>query len=181
LEQVDEKTFKMWMPDGWHKYFWRDAKDKNVLRSGGGWAAQIQGDTITTWADCGWKVVYTRGKITSIYTPQGNVLTYNYTDNNQVADLRDRGSVIMRVKRNQEGEIAGLEMSGQSIGLEYGQKPQIQTINGQRLIRAMNRSVSKITQVDGMVKTFEYGTSSTLEPTLKIDGERLLTWDPQSK
>ncbi|MDR0533586.1 MAG: hypothetical protein LBH01_06495 [Verrucomicrobiales bacterium] len=181
LEQVDENTFKMWMPDGWYKFFWRDNKDKNILHSGGGWVAQIQGDTITTWADCGWKVVYTKGKIVSMSTPQSRTFVYLYAANNRISEIRENGMPILRVKTDQQGDVSGLEMGGKVITFGYGQKPQVQNINGQNLIGAVTKSMNRVVQADGVTKTFAYGTTNALEPTLAINDDRVIVWDAKTK
>jgi hypothetical protein len=181
VEQLDENTFRMRLPGGWFQTFWRDTKDKNLLRSGGGWAAQIQGDIITAWADCGWKVVYNKGRITSLNTPNSQTLIYLYTDNNRITELRLDGSPILRVKIDQQGDVSGLEVNNQTISFEYGQKPQVQNIQGQNLIGSITKSVGRVVRMDGTTQTYAYGTTASMEPTLEIGENRLIVWNPKTK
>src|SRR5690606_36257129 len=61
--------FTLLQPDGAKRAFSRSSALNGVLRGSGNWLAQVQGDEITAWADCGWSLTFNKGRISSIRTP----------------------------------------------------------------------------------------------------------------
>ncbi len=188
IEQLDDNTFRMWQPSGWYLLFWRSKENPNILNGQSGWKAEIQKDMITVWADCGWKLSYLKGKIVGMDTPpkkghglsKGHKLDFMYM-NDRVASVRVDAVEKLSVEfDSSSGEPKALSLNGKRIGIEFGQKPRVQNINGQNLLGGMDRSLNKLTFADGTAKTYEFGVNDKLQPTLKV-GDRLITWDPQNR
>ncbi|MBI4473830.1 MAG: hypothetical protein HY646_14270, partial [Acidobacteria bacterium] len=142
-----------------------------------------------------WKLVFAKGKLASMVTPQNRRLDLvNMTGQmgGQVSEVREHGASVLTVGRNvMTGRVKELVFrNGKRILLEQDQKPRVQQINGRNLVGGTDYSLSKVTLTDGTVKTFEYGVDKQMRPTMKIEGPgrprdggtgRLIAWDPVSK
>ncbi len=176
IAQIDDKTFKMWRPDGFQTIMRRDRAYPQLLHSPK-WEAAINGDTITVWTVSGWKLLYKNGKIALIDTPSGDVLTYDYQDG-RVAALKEGSTVLLSVDFDDKtGEARGLETGNKSIKFDQGDKPRVQCINGQNILGGMDASLSKITYPDGSSEIYKFAVNEHVQPTLQI-GNRLIVWDP---
>ncbi|MEM1158721.1 MAG: hypothetical protein AAF519_10925 [Bacteroidota bacterium] len=181
IEQVSENGFKLWQPEGRFRDFGRDAKNPNLLHGQAGWKAEIRGDTINAYADCGWKLGFKKGKIVSMGTPDGKNYRYNY-ESGLVKSIEEVGSsnVVMKVIRNSsDGLVTKLKMGDREIDLEQGAKPRIESINGQNLIGGMDSSLVKITKSNGTVREISYDVDlKNVIPTFIPDKGRVLTINP---
>ena len=178
--QVDENGFKLDQPDGWFRMFGRDKNNPTILNGQGGWKAEIRGDTITAWADCGSKLVFNKGRLVSMQLKERK-FDFLY-EGNRVSEIREGNLPVLRVEKEAiTGEVTGFRLAdNRQIGLERSQRPRVQVINNQNLVGGMDQGLSKITQADGSVRTIEYGVDDKLNPTMKL-GDRLIVWNPASK
>ena len=184
IVQIDDNTFQLWQPDGWYQYMGRDSTTNTILNGQGGWKAEINGDTITAWAPCGWKLTYSSGKITSIITPKNQVLDIVYR-NDKAAEIDLNGAPILVIGTDsQTGLVNSLQFNKNTITLEQADKPQIQTLNGQNVVGSVSKSLSKITFSDGKLDQFRFSVDDKVQPLLAIgDGGpnvRTFGWDPAS-
>jgi len=156
--------------------------------------AEIRGNIVSAWAPCGWKLTYEMGKITSIQMPPpksssgkstdlssaGRRLDFVYRDG-KVAAIREGASTVLEVElESTTGEPKALAFNGKKIGIERGQRPLVQNINGQNLVGGMVSSLKRLTLADGAIKNYEFAVDDKLQPTLKM-GDRLITWDPKTR
>jgi len=158
MVQVNEHSFKMWQPDGRFRDFGRDSGNPNLLNGQGGWKAEIRGDTIKAYADCGWGLSFKNGKIASMSTPDGKKFIYRY-EGGKVKSILEEGSGESVIEVQQDPlnpEIVELEMGDEKIVLEQGEKPRIERINGQNLIGGMDSSLVKIMKPGGNVREISY-------------------------
>ncbi|MBE2205690.1 MAG: hypothetical protein IAE94_15265 [Chthoniobacterales bacterium] len=178
--QVDENGFKLDQPDGWFRMFGRDKNNPNILNGQGGWKAEIRGDTITAWADCGSKLVFNKGRLVSMQL-KDRKFDFLY-EGNRVSEIREGAMPVLRVEKEAiSGEVTGLRLAdNRQIGLERSERPRVQVINNQNLVGGMGQSLSKITRADGTVRTIDYAVDDKLNPTMKL-GDRLIVWNPASK
>lgn len=184
IVQIDEKRFMMVQPDGWITRFGRKQASDTTLSGQKGWAAEINGSQITVWAECGWKLIFTNGKITSITTPQNQELTYVYAGDG-VKEIDEGATPVLKVNRDStSGVVTGLTVNGKEIGIIQGQKPRIENINGQNVVGEVKQSLQQLTFPDGLTENFKFAVSPKLLPTLDITGIsnlRSFTWDPATK
>jgi hypothetical protein len=187
--QIDDNHFVMTMPDGRKARFRRQNKTSapedeatETLRGGGGWLAQVSQNTFTVWAQCGWKMVFTDGKISSITTPKNQQITYNYK-NGIVTEVDKDNAPILNVINDAKGGVSGLSFSGKQIGFEEGDKPNVENIGGQTVIGHVSQSLAKVTLADGTSDNYKFSVDSKLTPTLTVSGlnNRSFAWDPVSK
>lgn len=178
--QLDENTFRLNQPDGKFRLFWRDAKNPAILNGQGEWKAEIRGETITAWADCGDKITFNRGHITGLQAGEEK-LNYVYS-NGRVSEIRQNGAVVLTVQTDSKtGEVIGLALaSGKSVGFEQGQKPQVQNIGGRNVVARVEKSLHKALLPDGRSKTFDFAVDAQLQPTIKIEGGREIAWNAVS-
>ena len=178
--QVDESGFKLDQPDGWFRIFGRDKNNPNILNGQGGWKAEIRGDTITAWADCGSKLVFNKGRLVSMQL-KDRKFDFLY-EGNRVSEIREGNLPVLRVEKEAiTGEVTGFRLAdNRQIGLQRSQRPRVQVINNQNLVGGMDQSLCRITQADCTVRTFEYAVDDKLNPTMKLGG-RLIVWNPASK
>ena len=173
IVQIDDREFRMVEPTGWFRLFWRDGKDPALLHGQNGWKAEIKGNTITAWADCGSKIVFNTGKITQLQL-ENRTFDYQYSGN-RVSEIREGGRMVLKV------EGAGLSYGGQLIRFELGDKPRVQNVKGQNVIGTVDRSLSKMHLSDGSARSYEFSVNDKMEPTLKVKDGRLIVWDPTTR
>jgi hypothetical protein len=185
IVQIDDKRFIMVQPDGWTSRFGRKETTDTILSGEKGWMASINGNQITVWAKCGWKLLYTDGKITSIETPQNQVLSYVY-EGGIVKEIDEDGVPILKVAIDPTtGIVSGLAFSdGKNISIAEGQKPHIENINGQNVVGEVKPSLQKLTLANGSVESFKFAVTPKLLPTLNIseaNNNRSFSWEPATK
>jgi antitoxin component YwqK of YwqJK toxin-antitoxin module len=179
IVQINDNTFQMWQPDGWYQYMGRSSSSDTILDGQSGWKALINGDTITAWAPCGWKLVYNQGKLVSMTTSKGRELDLIY-QSNRVLKMQENGVTVLQVETDpQNGEVSGLTFNGKTIGLEQANKPIIQVIGNKNVVGLMERSLSTVKFPDGTTKNYSFGVDDRLNPTMKIQN-RTISWDPES-
>jgi hypothetical protein len=186
IVQTNENTFLQVQPDGHNVYFGRDGKNKNLLHGQAGWTGQIDGDVITLYASCGWKLTYKQGKLASISTPKGRTLDL-VTISGRVAEIRDQGRTILEVKTDPKtGLPNGLDYGRARIGIELGDKPMIETIEGKSVVGGMERTLAKLAFPDKSEHTYQFAVNDQIQPTVTISGignseTRTFTWNPRDK
>ncbi len=173
IVQINEREFRMVEPTGWFRLFWRDGKNPSLLHGQNGWKAEIKGNTITAWADCGSKLVFNAGKITQLQL-ENRTFDYQYSGN-RLSEIREGGRMVLKV----EGE--GSSFGGQEIRFELGDRPRVQNVKGQNIVAAVDRSLSKARLSNGTTKSFEFAVNHKMEPTLKVGESRLIVWDPATR
>ena len=180
IVQIDERTFMMFDPAGPFRWFWRDPKNPNILSGQAGWKAEIRGETITAWADCGAKLVYRQGRITSMQI-KDKILSYIY-QNGEVSEIRDGNIPLLKVEKAPiTGEVTGLTLANnQNVQIEHGERPRIQVVNNQQVISGVEQSLSKIVKPTGTAITLDYAVDDKLNPTLSV-GDRRFVWNPATK
>lgn len=183
IYQTNERNFVMVQPDGPNRYFYRLNPQDSVLKDRGGWAAEIKGDTITAWAECGWKLTFQKGRLVSMLTPDSRKLDFIQAGN-RVVEVSEGGKVHLKaVVDSSSGLITGLEFNNRRIGIELESRPIVQNVNGQNLVASMVPSLRRLTGIPSGPKEYSYALDGKLQPTLKIAGkpDRILTWNPATK
>ena len=191
--QEGEDRFVMTQPDGLKNLFLRAEPNGTILNGSAGWKGEIKGDTITAWASCGWKIVFSNGHITSMWTPESRRLDWVY-QGGRISELREGNIVRLKVAYNSDGRVTGLDMpAGKNIIISQSKKPRIQTVGAQNMLIGIDSSLSEVLLPDGEKHDFIFGTDEKLFPTLKVvwqngkqstmlnDERNKITWDPTSK
>jgi hypothetical protein len=185
LVQIDERKFLLTQPDGTLREFWKNVPTDTILQGQGGWKGEIKGKTVTLWAQCGWKLVFSSGKIQSVTTPKSRVLNFVYGDDGKVSQIQENGETVLRTDVDENGNINGLtygnkQVGIQHIGIDLGERPRVDVINGINLVGAMEKSLHKVTMVDGTQDVYDFSVDEQIQPMLKISGgnERSFTWNP---
>jgi len=178
--QVDENTFLLKNPAGWLWPFVR-SKDKNILDGSAGWKAVINGDSITAWAPCGGKMVFSKGKITRLETKD---VTLDYVYSGELlSEIREGSTTLLKVNvSSQTGQVQGLSVGlKETISFQQSSKPRVQAIADKNNISALDTSISKITLLDDKELIYEFGVNDKLQPTVNVNGSRLIVWNPSNK
>jgi len=179
IVQVDENKFLLTQPDGVSRQFWRRKPNDNILKGQGDWMGEIKDSLITVWAKCGWKLTFNKGKITSIATPKNRSINFVYT-NGRVSEIKEQDSTILRVESDlTSGKVNGISYGTNRIGIELGDKPKVEMIQGLNVIAGNEQSLHKLTLSDGTQAVYDFGVDAKLQPTLKISGDtsRELVWN----
>jgi len=182
IVQVDENKFLLTQPDGISRQFWRKKPTDTILQGQGGWKGEIRENLITVWADCGWKLTFNKGKIASIATPKNRAINLAYA-NGRVSEIQEQGRTILKVESDpMSGLINGLSYGTNHIGIELGDKPKIETIQGLNVVGGNEQSLHKLTLPDGTQAIYDFGVDEKLQPTLKVSGDtsRQFVWNPMS-
>lgn len=183
IYQLNERNFVMVQPDGPNRYFSRANPQDNVLKDRGGWAAEIKEDTITAWAECGWKLTFNNGRLVSMQTPENRRLDFVQTGG-RVVELREGGKIHLKATIDSStGLITGLEFNNRRIGIELENRPLVQNVNGQNLMVGMVPCLHRLTGVSHNPKEYTFAVNDKIEPMLRIAGtpDRVLTWNPVTK
>ncbi|MEM1159267.1 MAG: hypothetical protein AAGH72_13550 [Verrucomicrobiota bacterium] len=178
MVQVNENEFTMWQPEGRFRTFGRDSKNPNLLNGQGGWKAEIRGDIIHAYADCGWKLSFRNGRILSMGTPDGKSFRYDY-QNGLVSRIRGQGGsgTVLEVIRDGYAEgVTKIKIGDQTIGLKLGEKPRIERINGQNLVGGIDQSLTSIIKNGAEDRVISYEVEpSNIVPTFQPSVGRKVT------
>ena len=182
MVQTSEDSFVMMQPDGWNNLFLR--KDDSVLNGSAGWMAQINGDSITAWAKCGWKLEFYKGHIVSMTTPKNRKFEYVYSGNT-ITEIRENGVARLTTEQDSHGDTTAFVFNDRRLEIALDRKPQVQNIGRQNVVAGMDESLRSIAPSDSPSKSFEFAVNDKVQPTLKITSktgqERLFTWDAATK
>ena len=179
--QVDERTFMMYDPAGPFRLFWRDSKNPSILSGQAGWKAEIQGDLITAWTDCGAKLVFNKGRITSMQL-KDKVFTYNY-QNGQISEILQGNTPILMVKKEPiSGKMIALRLSrNREIGIELGTRPCVQTVAKQSVVSGFAPTLNLIARANGLKTTFDFAVDDKFHPSIIINQTRKIVGDNLTK
>ena len=126
--QLEENRFMVVQPDGWNRYFGRKSASDTTLLGDGGWAAELKGNRFAAWANCGWKLVYVNGKISSMVSPQNRSFDW-VRSGDRVTEIREGGTAKLAVKWNDAGtEMTAIEADGRKVTFERKNKTRVQTV-----------------------------------------------------
>lgn len=184
--QTGENAFQMIQPDGWVRPFYRGKTSDSVLDGGPGWKAEIQGNTIVAWAGCGWKLTYTKGKLTRINTPKSRELELIYSAG-KVTELREKGATKLTVEFDPvNGEARALIFGAKRLEIALAERPRVQVVAGQNVVAGMDSSLRRVSSpAEGVAQEFEFAVNDKVQPTLKVHGknasERAFVWNPATK
>lgn len=130
IVQIDERKFLLTQPDGISRQFWRKTPNDALLQGQGGWKGEIKGNSIALWAECGWKFTFVDGKNTSITTPKNRTLTLIQTSG-KTSEIRENGKSVLKVNFDPASGFAKeLRYGSNLVGLEMGEKPRVDVIQG---------------------------------------------------
>jgi len=180
IVQIDEKKFLLTQPDGITRQFWRKSATDPVLKGQGNWAGAISENTITLWADCGWKLVFNRGKIISFTTPKGRTFNQLYV-NGVATELQEKGKSILKVEGDSaNGKVSGLSFGINHISIKTTDRPRVVLVGGANVVSGLEKSLHTLMLSDDKRETYDFAVNEKMQPTLKISGEsnRTFTWDP---
>lgn len=184
IHQVDENRFILVQPNGLQRWFWRGKPTESTLRGQGGWMAEINGDTVSAWADCGWRLDFVNGRIVSMTTPKNRRLEFAY-NGGMVAEIRENGVTKLAIVSDSSGKFRTLVFNGKQIEVEMGEKPRIDQIAGLNTIGSIESSFRKFTGSQQSTSTYDFAVDSKVAPTMIIDSgtvsERVIGWNPQSR
>jgi len=196
---VDERRYRVMMPDGYNFKFWRDRENpsSNIYHGSRGWKAQRSADgrNFTAWAPCGTKIEWRDGKIQEINTKGGKTVHYVYQGGLLSRLVDEQGAELVEVIWSKPGlakqfilhQDNGSELK---IDVEQDKKPEVQHVNGMNVIGELTSSLSKATwrQHDYVHDKREYRfrmQNEKMLPTLDIiDGEstsKRIIWNPKSR
>lgn len=177
IVQVDERTFLMRQPSGWVRTFYRSKIDPSLL-DGGSWKAEIKGERVTAWAECGDKIVFQLGRIQS-FTTKNRTFDIVYSGY-RVVEIRESGATKLRVQWNDAlSEAVALEFNGKRVGLELIDRPRLESLGSKNIVAGIDRSLGAIFGPTQQ-RRFEYPIDSNLVPTI-ISGDRRYSWSAADK
>ncbi len=184
--QRSENAFDMISIDGYTVPFGRDPKNSSILNGAQGWKAEIKGDVVTAWAECGWKLQFTKGKISAITTPKNSAIEIRRDRTGLVTNVVEGTKVILKTSTDSKGRINGLSLgNGDEFLFNLAERPKIQRINDINVIGSKEYSISSIQMPNNKRKDYDYTPNSLLQPRITVsDSEietRSLTWDPTSR
>lgn len=184
--QTGESSFEMLQPDGWVRPFYRDGADSSILNGGADWKAEIKGELIIAFAGCGWKLTYTKGRLTSIGTPKNRHLKLVYSGG-KVVEFEEKGASRLSVEFDPaNGQARSLSFNGKRLVISHDQRPRVETVAGQNVVAGTDQSLSRISPGGGSdVGAFQFSVDSQLNPMLAVTAlpglPREFAWDPKTR
>lgn len=177
---IDENRYRLLQPNGLQRVFVREKGRANTLSAAGGWKAEIHRDMAVASCPCGYKLTYRKGRLSSMEVAEGK-FDYAY-DKARTSILESGVRPVLRLTLNPRTEQAtGMTLSnGQNIGIEWGSRPRLEIADGRCTPKGAEPSLGRIVLPDQQVRTFEYGVTETLNPTLKA-GDRQIVWNAVTK
>lgn len=183
--QRSENAFDMISIDGYTVPFGRDPKAPSILNGAQGWKAEIKGDVVTVWAECGWKLQFTKGKISGITTPKNSVVQIRRDQTGLVNDIVEGTNILLKLHRDSATNLTVSLRDDKIIRLRLTEKPFIESVNGVNVIGARNLAIGNVVKPDLSAISFDYSLSETLEPRMTVVNEgnlpRLFTWNPSTR
>ena len=179
IVQMDDRWFRVVEPTGWYRLFWRDEKDPTVLHGQGNWKGVIRGNSISVMADCGDRLDFRDGRITAMQLKGETLEVERSLDG--MARLKEGPATLLAIQKSMSKDGIGLRF-GNSAPLEvnYTQRPVIEVIGGQPVVRQQLESLGSIEGEKGENRVWAYAVDERLFPTITI-GERKITWDPTTR
>jgi len=99
IERTGERSYRLWQPDGWYRDFGCSKTSDTLLNSTAGWKGEIRGDTITAWNPSGWKLIFTKNKLSTMIMP-GDIRLDLLTRFGIAEEVRAGGTGLLRVERD---------------------------------------------------------------------------------
>jgi hypothetical protein len=186
VEQQDDNTFAVYLPDGRKLLFYRNNKtDPSSLQGPGKWKAQVDQSTITAWIDKKSQLVFTNGMITGIILPDGERIDYLYSGN-LPSEIRKNGQTLFKVDVDPASQqVTGLEWTNgferHEAKISMSNKPRVDFIEGTPLIGGVDKSLNELSILEGRDFKYDYAVTDKMVPSLTFnDGnsETIFTWDP---
>lgn len=141
---------------------------------------------ISVWAECGWKLQFTKGRISAVTSPKNANVLFRRGPDGQVTDLSEGATALLKVQSDFEGRINGFSLAdGKKFGISTIERPVIQYVAGLNVISATQPSLGKVTLPDGTTWNYGYASDANFLPPLSItkpgQSARKITWDPATK
>ena len=131
IEQVDDKTYLMKLPDG-HEESLRTTEKANILH-GAGWLGEIKGRQITCKASCGWQMIFQDGRLRQMRSPDGAPLVFSH-DADGTRQMSVRGQALVTLKPDWDKEttekVYRLDLLKEMIFLKIGMRTVVNATTG---------------------------------------------------
>lgn len=178
IVQLDDRWFRVVEPTGWYRFFWRDEKDPNVLHGQGNWKGVIRENSISVMANCGDRLDFRDGRITS-FDLKGKKLAIQRSADGTAA-LKEGPLTLLEVRKSLSRDNITLETgSDEVVEIGYANRPIIEVIAGQPVVRQQVKSLGGLAK-GKTVRTWEYEVDEKLNPIMSI-GDRKIVWDPTTR
>lgn len=161
---LGENVTEMTDPSGYVRQFLRDSQESSVFHGQGGWKAQMEGNTFTAWAACGWKLVFVNGQIESMTTASNRRL--DFVRRGGLTEIREKGVAKFTAARGSS-----------ECTFSFG-KERIKCGMGE--IPGIGFEMLSFTQADGSSEDFQYAIDAGGVCTLKSTSGRQYSWEPIS-
>jgi hypothetical protein len=182
--QTSADEFLMMTPDGQTERLIRDSSDRRRLIGSGGWAVSIEGDTMTAYASCGWKIVFVRGSIQSFVGPSGASYVCRIAGDGHRQLLKGDRVLVEFGRDGLDDSQLVLKVEGYKVKLGKVQRPVIADVAGVPVITGYAQALGVVQSEDVELK-LEYEAGPELKPGIQIrednNSPRRVTWDRNTK
>jgi hypothetical protein len=174
IEQIDDKTYLMKLPDGSEEEL--ETTNKAGILKGRGWIGEMKGQQITCKASCGWQMIFQKGLLQQMKSPDGVVLR-PVLDGKGGRSLLANGTSIVTLTPDWDAETTlkyyRLNFGGEKYLLKMGMRPVLIKKKEKPDWRGQEESLVSIRNSRGERKF------SIIEDQFRID-DRLYKWDNSS-
>lgn len=175
IVQLNETTFLMTTPTGWIWPFLRKSRS-NILEGPSGWIAEIKGDIIAAKAPCGDSLKFSNGKLVEHQT-KSITLNFIYSKDG-VSEILQNGDILATINYSEKnGRAERLIFTDRSsIALDWGHRPDLQTVAGQRVIGRFQDSIVGFRSTEGKTHSLAFSLSKDLVSELRVDDGPAISW-----
>lgn len=147
------------------------------------WKGVVENRNFTVSRADGWQIKYVDGKLSSIRTDEGRLIQWIY-DGKRITGISEGGNEALKVVLDPEGKFLGLSINGRNHRIEYGQRPRVAEISGQRLVEALEPTLVKWEFPGGRTENYNFSVDGERFPVLEITSgeaaENSYSWHPAS-
>lgn len=184
--QVNENQYRWIMPNGESRWFTRDKKQPTVLKSRGGWDAQLRDNTIVLKSRYGSQLAFFNGRIMAMKIEAGEF--YFRYRGNELEGIVDHGQLVLKVERDQHThEVTGFTLlHDKTIRFEQRTRPRFQVMQNAAKVSGDEMALGKFTLPNGDAYSIEYGSDKHSNAWLRImdfqnhHSDQLITWDSKT-
>jgi len=163
VQQIDDNTFSINLPDGKPLVLKRNATNPKLLESDGfGWLAEITPQSIELIASCGIKLRYVGGRLTSARLNSGKTLTFDYANGILQQILGDGSQLVSIVKNNKDNSCIIRTTAGENK-ITITKRPLFEEINGTKVVSTLVDAVDTVEIPDGSTVRYEYPQSDDFD------------------
>lgn len=157
------------LPCGKRLWLWEKKRGSGETQTlDGQWKGRQQGDSFVVSREDGWELRYdSRGRLSSLRTDGGRVLEWQYFGRGGIL-LREGANTVVTAEVDAQGRLVKLLVNGREHQTEFGERPRVVEIKGQRMVEALDATLAKWKLPGGREESFVQEVTPEVFPKLAV-------------